>query len=51
MSSHALRNGSGEAQAIENLREMQSLWLQDCVENGHDVPAPARQAPESPVRT
>jgi len=37
-------HGSDEAEAIENLREMQRLWLEDCVENGHVVPVPA---PES----
>jgi len=37
-------HGSDEAEAIENLREMQRLWLEECAENGHDVPVPA---PES----
>lgn len=39
-----IAHGSDEAKAIENLREMQRLWLEECVENGHDVPVPA---PES----
>jgi predicted RNase H-like HicB family nuclease len=34
-------HGSDEAEAIENLRGMQKLWLDDCVENGHAVPLPA----------
>ena len=37
-------HGSDEAKAIKNLREMQRLWLEECAENGHDVPVPA---PES----
>jgi len=37
-------HGRDEAKAIRNLREMQRLWLEECVENGHDVPTPA---PES----
>jgi antitoxin HicB len=37
-------HGSDEAEAIENLREMQRLWLEVSIENGHVVPVPA---PES----
>jgi len=37
-------HGSNETQAIENLREMQRLWLEECVENGHDVPVPALES-------
>jgi antitoxin HicB len=37
-------HGSDEAEAIENLREMQRLWLEDCVENGHEVPTPAAES-------
>lgn len=39
-----IAHGSDEAGAIENLREMQRLWLEECVENGHSVPVPV---PES----
>jgi predicted HicB family RNase H-like nuclease len=37
-------HGSDEASAIENLREMQRPWLQDCVENGHEVTTPAAES-------
>ncbi|MGC9949961.1 MAG: type II toxin-antitoxin system HicB family antitoxin [Bryobacteraceae bacterium] len=35
-----IAHGRDEAEAIENLRKMQRLWPEDCVENGHDVPMP-----------
>ena len=34
-------HGSDEAEAIKSLREMQRLWLEKCIENGHVVPVPA----------
>ena len=37
-------HGSDEAEAIENLRRMQRLWIEDCLENGHDVPMPAGES-------
>jgi antitoxin HicB len=37
-------HGSGEAEAIENLRGMQRLWLEVSIENGHDVPMPAAES-------
>jgi predicted RNase H-like HicB family nuclease len=44
-------HGSDEAEAIENLRKMQRLWLEDCIENGQLFPAraatPSRAQPET----
>jgi antitoxin HicB len=37
-------HGSDEAEAIEELRGMQRLWLEDCVASGHTVPLPASES-------
>ena len=42
-------HGSDEAEAIGNLREMQKLWLEDCVETGQVVPVPAPESCRSAI--
>ena len=37
-------HGSDEAEAIENLREMQRLWLDVSIENRHYIPMPAAES-------
>lgn len=36
-------HGRDDAKALKNLREMQRLWLEDCIENGEPVPLPVPQ--------
>lgn len=37
-------HGSTDAEALENLREMQALWIQDCIDSGQAVPCPEPEA-------
>lgn len=34
-------HGTDELEAINNLRDMQRLWIESCIENRQTVPAPA----------
>jgi|ERR1700722_13393528 len=40
-------HGKSEAEAIDNLRDMQALWLEDCLESREPVPVP--EADEEPL--
>jgi antitoxin HicB len=33
-------HGKDEAEAIENLKSMQKLWIEECIAGGNDVPEP-----------
>src|SRR5579863_7809485 len=33
-------HGATDAEALENLREMQALWIQDCIDSGQAIPRP-----------
>jgi predicted RNase H-like HicB family nuclease len=35
-----ISHGANEAEALKNLREMQKLWLDDCVATGQPIPEP-----------
>lgn len=37
-------HGSTDAEALENLRDMQALWIQDCIDSGQAVPCPEPEA-------
>ena len=37
-------DGKTPQEAIENLDEAKSLWIQDCLEHGNPVPLPAQEA-------
>src|SRR5581483_2410870 len=41
-------HGATEAEALERLREMQSLWLQDALEAGSSIPVPQQADEELP---
>ena len=38
-------HGATEAAALRNLRRMQELWIQDCIEAGSPVPSPNEDVP------
>ncbi len=40
-----LSHGSDEIEALKNLREMQRLWIEDCIETGQPIPEPQRDEP------
>jgi antitoxin HicB len=40
-----LAHGPNEIEAIQQLKEMQRLWLEDCIEAGHIVPEPEVDEP------
>ena len=35
-----MSHGANEAEALGNLKEMQAVWLQDCLESGDAIPEP-----------
>ena len=40
-----IAHGKDEGKAIRSLKEMQRLWLTDCVESGQAVPEPEKEGP------
>ena len=38
-------HGENEEEALENLREAQQFWLEDCIEAGDPVPQPEKAEP------
>jgi antitoxin HicB len=40
-----IAHGATELEAIESLKRMQELWIQDCIEAGNPVPLPYEEAP------
>lgn len=40
-----ISHGANEAEALKNLREMQKLWLDDCMATGHPIPEPENDEP------
>ena len=40
-----ISHGANEARALKNLREMQKLWLDDCMATGQPIPEPENDEP------
>ncbi len=40
-----ISHGTDEVEALRNLREMQRLWIEDCIETGQPVPEPQKGEP------